>query len=59
LDVVAQSQAQVAARCGKEGFDAIERGHYVSLNSDKELKKFLRKIREEGSTKPAADRKRG
>lgn len=44
---------------GKEGFGAIERGDYVSLNSEKEIKKFLREIREDSSTELAADRNRG
>jgi antitoxin ParD1/3/4 len=43
----------------KEGFDAIDRGDFVSLNSEKEIKDFLREIGEEVSAEVAAERKRG
>ena len=42
----------------KEGFDAIERGDYVTLNSEEEIGAFLREIHEEVSAKLAAERKR-
>ena len=42
----------------KEGFDAIERGDYVTLNSEEEIGAFLREIREEVSAELAAQRKR-
>jgi len=40
----------------KDGFDAIERGDYVSLHSEKEIKDFLREIHEEVSADLAAER---
>ena len=43
----------------KEGFDAIDCGDYVSLNSGKEIKNFLREIREEVTVEIGAERKRG
>jgi antitoxin ParD1/3/4 len=42
----------------KEGFDAIERGEYVSLRSDREIGDFIRQIGEEVSTELAAEKKR-
>ena len=43
----------------KEGFDAIERGDYVALNSEEEIGAFLDQIHEEVSAELAAERKRG
>ncbi len=43
----------------KEGFDAIDRGDYVALNSEKEIADFLGKIHEEVSAELVAERKRG
>lgn len=42
-----------------EGFDAIERGDFVALNSKEEIGTFLREIHEEVSIELAAVRKRG
>jgi antitoxin ParD1/3/4 len=41
----------------KEGFDAIDRGDYVTLNSEEELDAFLDQIQEEVSAELAAERK--
>ena len=43
----------------KEGFDALDRGDYVRLNSGKEIKNFLREIREEVAVEIAAERNPG
>lgn len=43
----------------KEGFDAADRGDYVTLKSEEELDAFLDRIHEEVSADPAAERKRG
>jgi antitoxin ParD1/3/4 len=43
----------------KQGFDAIDRGDYVALNSEEEIGAFLREIHEEVSVELAAKRKRG
>jgi antitoxin ParD1/3/4 len=43
----------------KEGFDAIESGDYVTLNSDEEIDGLLREIREQVSADLAAEPKRG
>jgi len=43
----------------KEGFDAIERGDYVTLNSEEQLDAFLNQIHEEVSAELAAERKLG
>jgi antitoxin ParD1/3/4 len=43
----------------KEGFDAIDRGDYAALNSEREIGAFLRGIHEEVSVGLAAERKRG
>jgi antitoxin ParD1/3/4 len=42
----------------KEGFDAIERGDYTTLRSEREIDDFLGQIHEEVSAELAADRKR-
>ncbi len=39
----------------KEGFDAIERGDYVSLNSGRELEEFLRRIYEEVAARSSVE----
>ena len=43
----------------KEGFDQLDRGDYVALNSEKELNAFIKQIHEEVSSELAAERKRG
>jgi antitoxin ParD1/3/4 len=43
----------------KEGFDAIENGDYVALNSEEEIGAFMDQIHEEVSTSLRAERKRG
>ena len=43
----------------KEGFDDFERGHYVTLNSEQEIKDFLREIHEEVYAELAAEQARG
>lgn len=43
----------------KEGFDAVERGDYVTLRSDREIGDFLDKIHQEVSAELALERKRG
>ena len=43
----------------KEGFDQLDRGDYVALNSEKELDAFIKQIHEEVSSELAAERKRG
>ncbi len=43
----------------KEGFDQLDRGEYVTLNSDEELDAFLVQIHKEVSAELAAERKRG
>ena len=40
----------------KEGFDAIERGEYVTLRSDREIEEFIREIGEEVSAELAAEK---
>ena len=43
----------------KEGFDQLDRGDYVTLNSEDELDAFFDQIHEEASAELAAGRKRG
>lgn len=43
----------------KEGFDQLDRGEYVTLNSKQELDSFLDHINQEVSADLAAERKRG
>ena len=43
----------------KEGFDAIDRGDFAALKSERALGALLREIHEEVSAGPAAERKRG
>ena len=43
----------------KEGFDQLDRGDYVTLNSEEDLDAFLDQIHEEVSAELAAERKRG
>ena len=42
----------------KEGFDAIERGEYVSLQSDREIADFIHQVGEEASAEQLADKNR-
>jgi antitoxin ParD1/3/4 len=42
----------------KEGFDAIDRGDYITLRSEKEIDDFLEQIHEEVSVELAAERRR-
>jgi antitoxin ParD1/3/4 len=43
----------------KEGFDALDRGDYVTLNSEEDLDAFFDQIHKEVSAELAAERKRG
>jgi antitoxin ParD1/3/4 len=43
----------------KEGIDDIERGDYVTLRSDREIKDFMRQLRKEAAREPAAEDTRG
>ena len=43
----------------REGFDAIDRGDYVALNSEEEIGTFLRDIHSEVSADLAAEPKGG
>lgn len=43
----------------KEGFDELDRGEYVALNSEEEVDAFLDQIHQEVSAELAAERKRG
>jgi antitoxin ParD1/3/4 len=43
----------------KEGFDDMERGDYVTLRSDREIKDFMRRLRKEAAGEPAAENTRG
>ncbi len=43
----------------REGFDAIDRGDYVTLNSEEELDALFDQIHEEVSAELAAERTRG
>src|ERR1700730_3797485 len=43
----------------KEGFDAIERGDYVTLRSGQDLTEFMRQVGEEASAELAAERNGG
>ena len=40
-----------------EGFDAIERGDYVTLRSDRDIEKFIQKAGEKASAELSAERK--
>ena len=41
-----------------EGFDAIDRGDFVTLRSGRDIEEFVRNSGEEASAEPAANRKR-
>jgi antitoxin ParD1/3/4 len=43
----------------KEGFDAIDRGDFIALNSMEEIEDFVREIGDEVSAELAAERKLG
>ncbi len=43
----------------KEGFDAADRGDYVTLNSERELDTFFEQIHQEVQAEVATQRKRG
>ena len=54
-----QAKIKWLRAAAKDGFDAIERGDYVSLQSGKEIKDFLREIHEEVSAGLATERHSG
>ena len=54
-----QAKLRWLRAAAKEGFDAIDRGDYVSLHSGKEIKDFLKEIHKEVSAELAAERGRG
>jgi antitoxin ParD1/3/4 len=43
----------------KEGFDALDRGDYVTLRSDQDIEDFVRQVGEEASAELAAERNGG
>jgi antitoxin ParD1/3/4 len=43
----------------KEGFDAVKRGDYTTVDSEKDLDAFLGKIREEVAAELASEPRRG
>ena len=43
----------------KDGIDDIERGDYVTLRSDREIKDFMRQLRKEAAAELAAENTRG
>ena len=43
----------------KEGFDAIDRGDYVTLRSNQDIIEFMRQVGEEASAELAAERNGG
>jgi antitoxin ParD1/3/4 len=43
----------------QEGIDAIDQGDYTDLNSERELKEFLRRAREQAAAKLASPQHRG
>jgi antitoxin ParD1/3/4 len=43
----------------KEGFDAADRGDYVTLRSDREIDEFIDRLRREVSEKLGAEKVRG
>jgi antitoxin ParD1/3/4 len=52
-----QAKLECLRAAAKEGFDAIDRGDYVTLNSEEELDAFLGQIHEEVLSELAAERK--
>lgn len=53
-----QAKLEWLRAAAKEGFDAIERGDYVKLQSDQEIEDFIHQIGEEVSTELAAEKSR-
>ena len=53
-----QAKLEWLRAAAKEGFDAIERGDYVKLQSDQEIEYFIHQIGEEVSTELAAEKSR-
>lgn len=53
-----QAKLEWFRAAAKEGFDAIERGDYVRLNSAKEVKDFLEEIGKEAAAELADERNR-
>ena len=56
-----EDQAKLAwlRAAAKEGFDAVDRGDYVTLRSDQDIEEFMRKVGEEASAALKAERNRG
>ncbi|MEO8025032.1 MAG: type II toxin-antitoxin system ParD family antitoxin [Bryobacteraceae bacterium] len=53
-----KAKIQWLRSAAQEGFDAIDRGEYVALNSPDEVKEYLRGIREEVAAELVAERRR-
>ena len=57
MSSVAAAAAMVIA-INKDGFDAADRGDYVSLRSDREIDDFVDQVRREASWKLVANKMR-
>ena len=53
-----QARLEWLRGAAKEGFDAFDRGDYITVRSEKQIDDFLGQIREEVSAELAAERKR-
>lgn len=54
-----KAKLQWLRAAAKEGFDQLDRGDYVAVNSEEELDALFDQIHEEVSAALAAERKRG
>lgn len=54
-----QAKLEWLRTAAREGFDAADRGDYVTLRSDREINDFVDQVRREVSEKLAADSPRG
>jgi len=54
-----QAKLEWLRAAAKEGFDAVDRGDYVTLGSDQDIEEFMRKVGEDASAELAAGRNCG
>jgi len=54
-----QAKLQWLRGAAKEGFDAIDRGDYITLQSDQDIEEFMRQVGEEAAAELKAEDQSG
>jgi antitoxin ParD1/3/4 len=54
-----QAKLEWLRAAAKEGFDAIDRGDYVTLRSDQDIEEFMQQVYDEASAELSVERQSG